>query len=173
MILIDTSDVKIEELSSFPLSKCAVCMLIFLSKHFLCDPNFDFPLKSGYKDHACVELIYKDPDDHKKQVNIHFILFIRQGNVEKNKYSIHIRFHHNNIHLVRLCMNGGNHKNKNKEKIVGSHIHIYDKNDLSHAYYLKDFTIFSSKDNLRESLKHFEKFVHIQISQNAKPQNTN
>lgn len=179
MILIDTNNkVSLEKMLSFPLSEIVVNMLIDLSKHFLCDPNFAFLLKPGYKDDACVKLIYKDPDDQKKQININFILFIRQGNVEKNKYSIHIRFRHNNIHLVRLCMNGGNHKNKNKQKIKGSHIHIYDKNDISHAYYLrayylKDFSIFSSKDNLRESLKHFERFVHIQIPQNSKPQNTN
>lgn len=169
MILIDTNKVSSKELFSFPLSETVVKMIIVLSKHFLNNPNFNFPSKHGYKNDACVELNYKD---EKEDLKILFILHIYQGDVDKNKYSIHIRFHDNNEHLVRLCMNGANHKNKNKEIIKGSHIHIYDENDLSHAHNLKEFPIFNSKDDLHDSLKHFEKFVNIKIPQNTKPQIT-
>lgn len=58
--------------------------------------------------------------------DIDYFLKVYQGRLEKDRFSIHLRFKEQHHHLVRIDANpGNNHINPDGEKIVGSHIHIY------------------------------------------------
>lgn len=41
---------------------------------------------------------------------VEYVFHAYRGRIE-NKYSLHLRFKENNIHLVRLCINGSRHHN--------------------------------------------------------------
>lgn len=58
--------------------------------------------------------------------DIEYFINAYQGRLEKNRYSIHLRFKDYHHHLIRIDVNPGiNHKNPDHTKITGSHIHIY------------------------------------------------
>jgi hypothetical protein len=79
------------------------------------------------------------------------------------KYSIHIRFEENNLHLVRLCINGQKHHNHDKTIVSGNHIHIYTTSSGSYegyAYELSNFPFDKNKD-LGAALDDFMCYTHI------------
>lgn len=97
--------------------------------------------------------------------NINYILHIYRGNIE-NKYSIHIRFNENHLHLVRLCINGSNHINSDGTSGSRNHLHIYKIINNQHedyAYDIMNYNIneFSKDDNLLTSFDKFVKLLHI------------
>lgn len=96
--------------------------------------------------------------------HIEYILHLHRGKLEANKYSMHIRFTYNHIHLVRLCINAGNnHINKSDRTNVGkNHIHIYDSStdSMEYAYNLDNYT-FDKNDSLIESFYKFIDFLNI------------
>ena len=58
--------------------------------------------------------------------DIEYFLKVYQGRLDKDRFSIHLRFKEFHHHLVRIDVNPNiNHNNPDGEKIVGSHIHIY------------------------------------------------
>ncbi|MBP2056971.1 hypothetical protein J2Z60_000133 [Lactobacillus colini] len=94
--------------------------------------------------------------------NLEYIWFAYRGALE-SKYSLHIRFKQNNVHLVRLCINGSNHHNYDGTIVNGNHIHIYkyaNNNIFDYAYPLDDY-IFNSTDKLGDAIHKFLNFVHI------------
>ncbi|RHW52859.1 hypothetical protein DS834_02950 [Lactobacillus bombicola] len=137
------------------LSNSEVVKLILQTKHFLDNPSISIPIFGKYR---CDETVQDNVN------GIEYKLHAYRGNNIKNKYSIHIRFTDNNIHLVRLCINGLPHINKSdKSKVTGNHLHIYDSNspDHNYAYDLKKYGNFISTDDLEESFEKFLKFVKI------------
>lgn len=136
------------------LSESEVVILIRNVKHFLDNPQVSIPLCGTYEFDENVQ----DPDS-----KIKYKLHARRGNLNI-KYSIHIRFSDNNLHLVRLCINGPRHTNKlDNTKVSGNHLHIYDKNDPSHnhAYELEKYGKFISTDDLGKSFDKFLRFNNI------------
>lgn len=58
--------------------------------------------------------------------DIEYFINAYQGRLEKNRFSIHLRFKDYHHHLIRVDVNPGiNHKNPDDTKVIGSHIHIY------------------------------------------------
>lgn len=131
-----------------------VKILVNEIKHFADSLTINIPLIGMYELNADV-----------KSQKIEYKFHIYRGNI-KNKYSLHLRFSENNIHLVRLCINGTVHHNKLDETKVGSnHIHIY-KYDSSkdeifdYAYNLDTFP-FDKNDKLSDAVNKFTKYVNI------------
>ena len=124
-------------------------------------------------------LIGKVNDDYrvKDYLNsIEYILHIYRGKFEPNRYSMHIRFTQNHLHLVRLCINASNnHINKSDKTNAGkNHIHIYDsfEEDMNYAYNLDNY-IFDSEDSLIESFYKFIDFLNIKDLQKGDATNDN
>jgi len=135
------------------LTDIEVAALIKELKYFLNNPQFDIPMFGKYKD----EEVVLD-----KLNNIEYRFKAYRGSLD-TKYSIHIRFLDNNIHLVRLCINSSNHKNNDGSKVGRNHIHIYkfDGNDQTdHAYDL-DKVPFDESDDLTKAVNKFFNFVNI------------
>ena len=98
--------------------------------------------------------------------NINYILHIYRGEIE-NKYSMHIRFNENHIHLVRLCINGSNHINSDGTNGGRNHLHVYKNINNQHedyAYDIMKYNIneFSKNDNLLTSFDKFVKLLNIE-----------
>lgn len=136
------------------LSDSEVVTLIKEIKHFLDHPVFAFPQTGKYKKSEIVQ---------DKINGIEYKLVIYRGNLE-NKYSMHIRFSENDIHLVRLCINGSTHTNKSDGTTVGkNHIHIYKNEEpvrKDYAYDLEKYN-FVKTDDLANSFDKFIQFVSI------------
>lgn len=141
------------------LSDAEVVKLIKEIKYFLDNPQITIPILEKFK---CTENV-------RDKVNgIEYKLHAYRGNIN-TKYSIHIRFSDNNIHLVRLCINGTPHINRlDNTKVSGSHLHIYNSNDpgYSYTYDLKKYGNFISTDDLAKSFDKFLEFVKIQTDDN-------
>ncbi|MHA3065756.1 DUF6978 family protein [Lacticaseibacillus saniviri] len=141
---------KLDELSDMDVTN-----LITAFKKFLEHPIMPPTLFGKIKNEEIVE----------DSINgIHYVLHYYRGNLE-NKYSIHLRFTGNNLHLVRLCINGSRHYNLDGSVVEGNHIHIYHYSPISgelegRAYPLSQ-TNFDSDGNLEVSLDHFMTFTHI------------
>lgn len=57
---------------------------------------------------------------------VEYFLHIYRGNYDLSRFSFHIRFKDNNVHLVRVDINpSGKHVNPDGSVIADSHIHIY------------------------------------------------
>ena len=132
-----------------------VINLINTFKQFIKDPIRLPPLVGSTKDDAYVE----------DSVNgIRYVMHYYRGNIE-NKYSIHLRFTDNNIHLVRLCINGGRHYNADGTFADGNHIHLYHfikglGEVEAHVYPLTS-TPFGDPQSLIEDLEKFIAYVHV------------
>lgn len=140
------------------LNEKQVEFIIRTIKKLLNEMPKSFPLPSVSK----VNETYKVRDEN---YNIDFKLHVYRGRIE-NRYSMHIRFSKNNMHLVRLCINSGTgHKNYADNTSVGkSHIHIYDVKSPTneYAYGLDDYDFFE-EDELIESFEKFLKFLSIEV----------
>ncbi len=111
--------------------------------------------------------LYKVDGDYKivdEKYEIEYVLHVYRGKHDIHRYSMHIRFKQNNLHLVRLCINANNnHINKSDGTNVGrNHIHIYKRSepDGLYAYELENH-IFEASDELIESFQKFIKFLNI------------
>lgn len=117
-----------------------VLTLIDEIKNCLSAIQLQLPLIGKYKK----ELQLKGADSQ-----VEYIFHAYRGRID-NKYSLHLRFKENNIHLVRLCING-------------NYIHLYrfnGQNVEAYAYPLIDFP-FDEHDNLNDALNKFINYVHI------------
>lgn len=136
------------------LSDPEVTRLIGTFKSFIEKPIQLPPLVGCGKDDATVE----------DSVNgIHYLLHYYRGNLD-NKYSIHLRFVGDNIHLVRLCINGSRHYNEDGSFVGGNHIHIYHyltNGTVEAKVFSLDKTPFGNPQDLIEDLEKFLKYVHI------------
>lgn len=78
---------------------------------------------------------------------------------------MHLRFAENNIHLVRLCINGNKHHNSDGSVVGVNHIHIYKLNENGqpegYAYDLTDFP-FSENDDLADAVDKFFSYINLQ-----------
>lgn len=144
-----------EKMSLDQLTDPDVINLINTFKQFIKDPIKLPPLVGSTKDDAYVE----------DSVNgIRYVMHYYRGNIE-NKYSIHLRFTDNNIHLVRLCINGGRHYNADGTFADGNHIHLYHfikglGEVEAHVYPLTS-TPFGDPQSLIEDLEKFIAYVHV------------
>ncbi|WP_203642894.1 DUF6978 family protein [Levilactobacillus andaensis] len=134
------------------LTDSEVSQLISEIKEFLDHPAFNAPAFGKYK----------QEENLSDNINgITYKLHIYRGSLE-SKYSMHIRFLSNNIHLVRLCIHGSVHHNYDGN-VSGNHIHIYKLHNgevLDYAYPL-DQTPFNKSDDLAKSMDKFFKYVNI------------
>ncbi|HAR3826392.1 TPA: hypothetical protein O8B47_002684, partial [Staphylococcus aureus] len=78
------------------------------------------------------------------KLGIKYLLTIKRGNIEKDRFSISIIFKDTYHTLVRIDINGGTHDNPDGTIAPKSHIHIYndkyDKKDrFAYEINLKDF----------------------------------
>lgn len=96
---------------------------------------------------------------------IEYILHVYRGRIEKDRFSIHLRFKELHHHLVRIDINPSNntHTNPDGTTISGSHIHIY-----SNHYSKKDIIAipldksnFPSIDNLYDAFVNFLDYNNI------------
>ena len=136
------------------LTDTEVIQLIKQIKEFLNHPTFSIHTIGKYR---CEESLSD------KLNGITYSLHIYRGNLE-SKYSMHIRFISNNVHLVRLCIHGSIHHNFDG-RIGGNHLHVYKLHDgtpIDYAYPL-DQTPFDKSDDLAKSMDNFFKYVSIKI----------
>lgn len=127
-------------------------LLIKESKHALKDLAFNITLGKFKLDKELIST-------HNK---IEYRFHAYRGSLT-TKYSIHIRFEENNLHLVRLCINGQKHHNRDKTIVSGNHIHIYTTSSGSYedyAYELSDFPFDKNKE-LGPALDDFMCYTHI------------
>lgn len=54
--------------------------------------------------------------------NIAYKMHVYRGNIGY-KYSVHLRFTNNNVHLIRLCINGSRHHNEDGTIVGKNHLH--------------------------------------------------
>ncbi|WP_461243619.1 DUF6978 family protein [Secundilactobacillus muriivasis] len=138
------------------LTDTEVAFLIKSTKEFLNHPVLNAPIIGKYN----LEETVAD------QVNgITYKLHVYRGSLE-TKYSMHLRFISNNIHLVRICINGARHHNSDGTILTGNHIHIYRCRDgvtEDYAYEL-DSTPFNKSDDLAKSLEKFIEYVNIEVA---------
>ncbi|HCD5219956.1 TPA: hypothetical protein NBU55_002824 [Staphylococcus aureus] len=72
------------------------------------------------------------------KLGIKYLLTIKRGNIEKDRFSISIIFKDTYHTLVRIDINGGTHDNPDGTIAPKSHIHIY-KDRFAYEINLKDF----------------------------------
>ncbi|QLL71026.1 hypothetical protein GTO83_06780 [Lactobacillus sp. 3B(2020)] len=135
------------------LSDSAVKELIQELKNFLKPTTIDIPQLGKYKKEASLV---------GKRHGIEYKFHVYRGNIQV-KYSIHLRFVKNDVHLVRLCINGTKHHNEDGTVVGKNHIHIYKKHNdhiESYAYDLKQFP-FDESSELSEGVEKFLSYVNI------------
>ena len=128
--------------------------LINETKYFLEHARIQIPAFGKYK---------KDADVQGQQFGISYKFHAYRGNTG-DKYSMHLRFSENNVHLVRLCINGSAHYNSDGSKAGPNHIHIYqiNKNDEieGYAYNLDSFP-FDQDNSFVEAVEKFLKYINL------------
>lgn len=127
--------------------------------------SIDKTIDTINKETSLIGSIKKDIQVLDYENNINYILHIYRGNVD-NKYSMHIRFNKNHLHLIRLCINGSNHINSDGTKGGKNHLHVYKIINNQHedyAYDIMKYNIneFSKDDNLLTSFDKFVKLLNI------------
>ena len=139
---------NMEQLNSKQVTK-----LINETKYFLKSTKIAVPRLGKYK---------KDITVYGEGSNIGYRFHAYRGNIIC-KYSIHLRFAGNDLHLIRLCINGNRHHNEDGTSVGSDHIHIYtfhDNHVESYAYDLNNFP-FSGKDDLATAIDEFLEYLHI------------
>lgn len=135
------------------LTDSEVDLLIKESKHALKELAFNITLGRFKLDREVLS----------NENNISYRFFAYRG-VVSTKYSIHIRFEENNLHLVRLCINGQRHHNYDNTVVSGNHIHIYTISPVGnyedYAYELTDFP-FDKNNDLGKALEDFVCYTRI------------
>lgn len=86
--------------------------------------------------------------------------------LEKNRFSIHLRFKETNDHLIRLDINNGSHRNPDGTIIPQNHVHIYtDSSDLAKdAYAIELPTEFTNLESIFSALEDFLEYTNIQTA---------
>lgn len=137
------------------LNDAEVTKLIKELKFFLNNTKLDVPAFGKYK---------KDIEVKGQVSHVLYRFHAYQGNLE-NKYSLHLRFEENNVHLIRLCINGSKHHNSDGTSVGKNHLHIYrslGQNEVEdYAYDLEDYP-FSKVDGLAEAIEKFLTYVNLQ-----------
>lgn len=135
------------------LSNDEVKKLIEELKNFLKPTAIEIPQLGKYKKEA--SLIGK-------QHGVEYKFHIYRGNIQ-HKYSIHLRFVNNDVHLVRLCINGTKHHNEDGTIVNKNHIHIYKKRNNHIENYAYDLTKFPFDENseLSKGVEDFLAYVNI------------
>ncbi len=92
---------------------------------------------------------------------IRYILHIRVGKFE-NRYSIHLRFIENNMHLLRLDVGTG-HSNPDGTHISGDHIHIYVSSEKHAKFFATPLekSDFPNLNNLADALDAFLDYTNV------------
>lgn len=83
--------------------------------------------------------------------------------LEKERFSIHLRFKETNEHLIRVDVNNGSHRNPDGKIIAKNHIHIYKDSEYAKdafAYPLP--TDFADLESIFTALEQFLKYTNIQ-----------
>ncbi|MGM0145318.1 hypothetical protein IGJ94_001880 [Enterococcus sp. AZ153] len=87
--------------------------------------------------------------------------------LEKERFSIHLRFKETNDHLIRIDINNGSHRNPDGEIISNNHIHIYKDSEYAKdafAYPLP--TEFTDLESIFSVLEQFLLYTNIQEDPN-------
>lgn len=83
--------------------------------------------------------------------------------LEKERFSIHLRFKETNAHLIRLDIKNGRHRNPDGTIIGQNHIHIYtDSNYAKDAFAYPLPTEFTDLESIFEALEQFLSYTNIQ-----------
>lgn len=144
-----------KDIDTTKLTSKDVRALIDEIKEFADQINISIPLVGKYELNA--EVIGKN-------TQLLYKFHIYRGNIAI-KYSLHLRFSDNNIHLVRLCVNGTKHKNYDGTEVGRNHIHIYkylssEDRIVDYAYGLDNFP-FDSQDKLEDAVAKFNKYINL------------
>lgn len=94
--------------------------------------------------------------------NIEYKLHRYRHRLEKNRFSIHLRFKETNDQLLRIDINNGSHRNPDGTKISQNHIHLYTDsayNKDAFAYPLP--TEFTDLESIFEALEQFLIYTNI------------
>nr|WP_231793346.1 hypothetical protein [Limosilactobacillus albertensis] len=89
-------------------------------------------------------------------------MHVYRGNIGY-KYSVHLRFTNNNVHLIRLCINGSRHHNEDGTIVGKNHLHIYKYHDShieDYAYDLNHLP-FDNSDELDAAVEKFINYANI------------
>lgn len=95
--------------------------------------------------------------------NIEYKLHRYRHPLEKDRFSIHLRFRETNEQLIRLDINNGSHRNPDGTIISQNHIHIYTDFDFAkdaYAYPLP--TEFDDLESIFSALEQFLSYTNIQ-----------
>lgn len=138
----------------YNLDENEVKSLINEIKYFLEHVQIQIPTFGKYK---------KEVDVKGQKFGISYKFHVYRGTAE-NKYSMHLRFSENNIHLIRLCINGSKHHNSDDSKVDFNHVHIYQVNENGeiddYAYNLDNFP-FDKDNSLAESVEKFLEYINL------------
>ena len=131
-----------------------VKILINEIKYFLGHVQLQIPTIGQYK---------KITDVKGEEHGIAYKFHVYRG-IEENKYSMHLRFAENNIHLIRLCISGSKHHNSDGSVADFDHVHIYQTADNGkvegYAYSLDNFP-FDKDNSLAESVEKFLDYIKL------------
>ncbi|QED60283.1 hypothetical protein FUT28_10485 [Enterococcus durans] len=98
---------------------------------------------------------------------IEYKLHRYRHHLEKERFSIHLRFKETNDHLIRIDINNGSHRNPDGEIISNNHIHIYKDSEYAKdafAYPLP--TEFTDLESIFSVLEQFLLYTNIQEDPN-------
>lgn len=136
------------------LTESQINNLISSLKKILGNIPIEMPEFGRLKDDTLVLGVYDD---------IEYKLHRYRHPLEKNRFSIHLRFKETNEHLMRLDINNGSHRNPDGVVISQNHLHIYKDSEFAKdawAYPLpSDFT---DCETIYEALEHFLRYTNIQ-----------
>jgi hypothetical protein len=94
--------------------------------------------------------------------NVKYILHARRGMLE-NRFSIHLRFKNNNMHLLRLDI-GTTHRNPDGTRVDEDHVHIYVNSQKHSKHYAIPLSAseFPNVKNFADALTSFLEYTNIQ-----------
>lgn len=138
------------------LSEAEVDELIEELKYFADNINISIPLIGKYK---------LDKGAKASNSKIEYRFHIYRGLAQPSKYSLHLRFSDNHIHLVRICINGSHHRNYDGTRVGKNHIHVYkyvneEDQIFDYAYELDNFP-FDKEDKLVDAVNKFTKYINL------------
>ncbi|XOV23435.1 hypothetical protein N1E17_04625 [Lacticaseibacillus paracasei] len=93
--------------------------------------------------------------------HIRYILHVRVGRLE-NRFSIHLRFAKNNMHLLRLDVGTG-HQNPDGTRVDEDHIHVYVSSEKHAKFYATPLSKsdFPNLKNLADALDAFIDYTNV------------
>lgn len=85
--------------------------------------------------------------------------------LQKDRFSIHLRFKETNDILIRIDINNGSHRNPDGEVIKQNHIHIYKDSEYSKDAYAYELpTHFTDFESIFSALEQFLSYTNIQVT---------